>query len=65
MMSDCHIAILTGYGFFRKKDLLAQLLAQDLEVTAKIKQGNPVTAPGVPPIYPDAKRLVMEDCIRP
>jgi hypothetical protein len=27
--------------------------------------GIPVTAPGVPPNYPDAKKLVTEDCIQP
>lgn len=47
-----------------KKDLLAQLLALNLEVAAKIEKGNPVTAPGVPPGYPDPAKLVTEDCIR-
>jgi hypothetical protein len=27
--------------------------------------GQPVTAPGVPPSYRDAKKLITEDCIRP
>jgi hypothetical protein len=58
-------AILTAYGFSAKKDLLAQLLALDQEVAAKIEKGEPVTAPGVPKNYPDAKKLVTEDCIRP
>lgn len=31
----------------------------------RIKQGSPVTAPGVPRNYPAAKKLVTEDCIRP
>ena len=35
------------------------------EVAAKIEKGEPVTAPGVPPNYPDAKQLVTEDCIKP
>jgi hypothetical protein len=30
----------------------------------RIEQGEPVTAPGVPPIYPDIKKLVMVDCIK-
>jgi hypothetical protein len=34
-------------------------------VAAKIENGSPVTAPGVPENYPDAKKLVTEDCIRP
>ena len=58
-------AVLTAYGFSAKKDLLAQLLALNQEVAAKIEKGEPVTAPGVPKNYPDAKRLVTEDCIKP
>ena len=34
-------------------------------MTCRIKQGEPVTAPGVPKHYPDAKKLVTEDCIKP
>ena len=45
--------------------LLAQLLALNQAVAAKIERGEPVTAPGVPRNYPDAKSLVTEDCIRP
>ncbi|MGD0350763.1 MAG: hypothetical protein ABSB84_10705 [Verrucomicrobiota bacterium] len=52
------------YGFNAKKDLLAQLLALNQEVAAKIEKGSPVTAPGVPKNYPDAKKRVTEDCIR-
>jgi hypothetical protein len=40
-------------------------LALNLEVAANIGKGSPVTAPGVPKNYPDAKKLVTEDCIRP
>ena len=65
MKPDCHIAVLTAYGFNAKKDLLAQLLALNQTVAAKIEIGEPVTVPGVPPIYPDAKKLVTENCIRP
>jgi hypothetical protein len=58
-------AVLAAYGFSAKKDLLAQLLTMNLEVAAKIERGDPVTAPGVPKNYPDAKELVTTDCIRP
>jgi len=54
-----------AYGFNAKKDLLAQLLALNQQVAAKIERGEPVTAPGVPKNYPDAKQLVTEDCIKP
>ena len=53
-------AVLAAYGFSSKKDLLAQLLALNLEDAAKIKRGEPVTATGVPKNYPDAKKLVTE-----
>ncbi len=68
-LKDAHAAldaaVLAAYGFSAKKDLLAQLLALNLEVAAKIEKGEPVTAPGVPKNYPDAQKLVTEDCIRP
>jgi SAM-dependent methyltransferase len=68
-LKDAHAAldaaVLAAYGFSAKKDLLAQLLALNLEVGAKIEKGDPVTAPGVPENYTDAKRLVTEDCIKP
>jgi hypothetical protein len=58
-------AVLTAYGFNTTKDLLAQLLALSQAVAAKIERGEPATAPGVPKNYPDAKKLVTEDCVRP
>ena len=42
-----------------------QPLALNQEVTAKIEYGSPVTAPGVPQDYPDAKKLVTEDWVQP
>ena len=57
-------AVLAAYGFSAKKDLLAQLLALNLEVATKIERGEPVTAPGVPKNYPDTKKLVTEDCVQ-
>jgi hypothetical protein len=58
-------AVLAAYSFSAKKDLLAQLLALNQQVAARIERGEPVTAPGVPASYPDAKQLVTEDCIKP
>ncbi|MFA7006122.1 MAG: type IIL restriction-modification enzyme MmeI, partial [Verrucomicrobiia bacterium] len=67
-LRDAHAAldaaVLAAYGFNAKKDLLAQLLALNQEVAAKIEKGDPVTAPGVPKGYPDPAKLVTEDCIR-
>ena len=68
-LKDAHAAVdaavLNAHGFSARKDLLAQLLALNQQVAAKIEKGEPVTAPGVPGNYPDAKTLLTEDCIRP
>ena len=48
-------AILAAYGFSTKRDPLAQLRALNLEVAA----------PSAPKNYPDPRRLVTADCIRP
>jgi hypothetical protein len=68
-LKDAHAAldqaILAAYGFDAKKDLLAQLLELNLTVAAREMQGQPVTAPGVPPTYGDAAKLVTGDCIKP
>ena len=58
-------AVLAAYGFSATKDLLAQLLALNLEVAVKIERCESVTSPGVPKNYPDPKKLVTEDCIKP
>jgi hypothetical protein len=67
-LKDAHAAldsaVLAAYGFSPKKDLLAQLLALNLEVARREEAGEPVTAPGIPPGYPDPDRLVTDDCIR-
>jgi hypothetical protein len=68
-LKDAHAAldaaVLKAYGFSPKKDLLAQILELNLAVAAGIDTAQPVTAPGVPPNYPDAARLITDDCIRP
>ena len=56
-------AVVAAYGFSPGKDLLAQLLTLNLEVARREETSEPVTAPGIPPGYPDAARLVTEDCI--
>ena len=43
----------------------AQHLVLNLEVAARIEKGEAAVAPGVPRNYPDAKKLVTEDCIKP
>lgn len=58
-------AVLAAYGFSAKKDLLAQILALNLEVARRIEKGEAVTAPGVPTSYPDKAKLISEDRIKP
>jgi hypothetical protein len=68
-LKDAHAAldtaVLTVYGFNPKRDLLAQLLALNQAVADKIEKGESVTAPGMPKNYPDANKLLTEDCIKP
>jgi hypothetical protein len=67
-LKDAHAAldaaVLEAYGFSNEKDLLAQLLALNLEVAGRIERGEAVTGPGVPKGYPEPSKLVTEDCIR-
>jgi hypothetical protein len=67
-LKDAHdaldAAVLAAYGFHPKDDLLAQLLALNLEVARREESGESVTAPGIPPGYPDPARLITDDCIR-
>ncbi len=68
-LKDVHAAldtaVLTAYGFSAKKDLLAQLLALNQQVAAKIEKGEPVMPPGMLKNYPDPNKLVTGDCIKP
>ncbi len=58
-------AVLAAYGFEPDADLLEQLLALNFEVAAKIEAGESVTAPGIPPDYPNPTELVSDGCIQP
>ena len=68
-LKDAHAeldaAVLAAYGIDAQGDLLAQLLELNQAVAVRIEAGQPVTAPGVPGNYPDAKRLITDDCIQP
>ncbi len=57
-------AVLAAYGFDPAADILEQLLALNLEVAAKIEAGEEVTAPGIPPDYPEPAELVSDGCIQ-
>ncbi len=58
-------AVLAAYGFTAKADLLAQLLALNQTVAARIARGSPVNAPGIPATFPNPETLITEDCIQP
>ncbi len=68
-LKDAHAAldaaVIAAYGFDPKADLLAQLLALNVDVAARLDRGGPVTAPGVPAGHPEPASLVTADCIRP
>ena len=68
-LKDAHAAldaaVLAAYAFSPKADLLAQLLALNQTVATRIERAEPVTAPGIPPAFPNPETLVTEDCIRP
>ncbi|MDX2139671.1 MAG: DNA methyltransferase [Chloroflexota bacterium] len=68
-LKDLHAAldtaVLAAYGFDAAGDVLAQLLALNQTVYARIQSGEPVTAPGIPADYPAPAELVSEGCIMP
>jgi hypothetical protein len=68
-LKDLHAAldaaVMQAYGFDPKGDVLAQLLALNYELAARIDAGEPVTAPGIPPGYPNPAELVSAGCILP
>lgn len=68
-LKDLHAAldqaVLSAYGFDPAADLLAQLLALNGQVAARLAAGEPVTAPGLPPDYPTPAELVSPGCITP
>ena len=59
------MALLKKYPTFSGGWIFRQALILNQQVAAKIEKAEPVTAPGVPKHYPDAKKLVTGDCIRP
>jgi SAM-dependent methyltransferase len=78
-LKDLHAAldqaVLAAYGFDSPRhegdgqgvraDVLAQLLALNKMVAARIAAGESVTAPGIPADYPNPAELVSAGCITP
>jgi hypothetical protein len=56
-------AVRVAYGFAPKKDVLAQLMTLNAEVSAAIASGKTVTPPGIPPSYSATKELASSDFV--
>jgi hypothetical protein len=67
-LRDAHAAldsaVRRAYGMKPGEDILAFLLKLNLELADKEAKGEPITPPGLPSNYPDAQKLVTEDCIK-
>ncbi len=57
-------AVLTAYGFGKRKDLLAQLLELNFEVADKIEKGKEVQGPGLPKCVKNKKEFVSKGCVK-
>jgi len=57
-------AVLTAYGFSKRKDLLTQLLELNFEVADKIENGYDVQSPGLPKFVKNKNEFVSEDCVK-
>ena len=56
-------AVMEAYGFSRKGDLLAKLLELNLRTSDAEVAEQKVTAPGIPPDFPNPETLITDDCI--
>lgn len=54
-------AVMAAYGFSRRKDLLAQILALNRALADELSRGGTVVGPGIPPTYSKRSRLVTRD----
>lgn len=57
-------AVLSAYGFGKRKDPLLQLLELNLKVAGKIKDGEKVQGPGLPKCVKNKSEFVSDDCIK-
>jgi hypothetical protein len=58
-------AVRAAYGMSAKDDPLAFLLALNRTVADREAQGQPVTAPGLPPCVTDPAPFLTTDCLAP
>ena len=57
-------AVITAYGFDKRKDILSQLLVLNFELATKIENGEDVQLPGLPKCVKNKKDFVSKDCIK-
>ena len=66
-LRDAHAAldaaVLAAYGFSAKQDLLEQLLALNTAVADRLRDNQPVTAPGIPASHSQPDTLLSGDCL--
>lgn len=58
-------AVRAAYGMTAKEDPLAFLLALNKAVAGREAEGQPVTAPGLPPCVTDPAPFITTDCVTP
>jgi hypothetical protein len=56
-------AVRSAYGMKEKEDILAFLLAQNLELADKEAQGEQITPPGLPAPAGEAAEFMSKDCV--
>lgn len=57
-------AVLSAYGFVKRKDVLTQLLELNFEVALKIEKGDEVQSPGLPKCVKNKTEFISEDCVK-
>jgi SAM-dependent methyltransferase len=57
-------AVMEAYGFNEQEDLLAQLLALNLQVAQNEKEGKAVQPPGLPGFIKNKEEYISDDCVR-
>ncbi len=68
LIKDLHAAldkaVMEAYGFNQEEDLLAQLLALNLQVAQNEKESKHVQSPGLPAFVKNKDEYVSDDCVR-
>lgn len=57
-------SVLAAYGIKKNDDILAFLLALNLELADKEASGEEIVGPGLPPSIENPSEFITEDCIK-